>query len=359
MLQILAWAWRLILRLIGIQGGTRDDKVSYDIGRIDQNFQNLRGELDKVSHLVQTLEKDREAKFGQLTTQLRNMGEQTVALTDSTRTLREALSSPQTRGQWGERMAEDILQLIGFKEGINYQKQMTVQGGGARPDFTFLLPQNLKLNMDVKFPLANYLKYLETESETDRVSFKNHFLRDVRTKIDEVSSRQYVDPEQGTVDYVLLFIPNESVYGFIHESDSQLLDMALGKKVIWCSPLTLYAVLAVVRQAVENFALRQTSNEIISLISAFDKQWETFTKSLDTLGDRIARAQKAFDDVNGTRRRALERPLRQIEELRKERQLPVAEEYNKVLATSSDYEDLSVLSVFDPSTDGVGDEKER
>ena len=358
MLQVLAWFWKLLLRLLGIRHRTGDAQVSYDVGRIDENFKNMRDELEKVSNLVRTLEKDREAKFGELTTQLKTVGEQTVALTDSTRTLREALANPQSRGQWGERIAEDILRLIGFVEGINYQRQMTVQGGESRPDFVFLLPQGLRLNMDVKFPLTNYLKYLETESETDRDAYKGDFLRDVRTKINEVGNRQYIDPEHGTVDYVLLFIPNESVYGFIHESDSKLLDLALEKKVIWCSPLTLYAVLAVVRQAVDNFAVRETSNEIISLMGSFNKQWQNFTKSLETLERRISSVQKAFDDVNGARRRALERPVGRIEQLRKQRQLPVAEEDNAVLATSSDYEDLSVLSGFDSSTDGLGDEKE-
>ena len=162
-------------------------------------------------------------------------------------------------------MAEDILRLIGFVEGVNYRKQATVHGGGSRPDFVFLLPQDLKLNMDVKFPLDNYLKYIDAESEADKATYQSNFLRDVRARINEVSDRQYIDPEQGTVDYVLLFIPNESVYAFIHEADSKILEVALQKKVIWCSPLTLYAVLAVVRQAVDNFALKQASNEVLSL----------------------------------------------------------------------------------------------
>ena len=256
-------------------------------------------------------------------------------------------------------MAEDILRLIGFVEGVNYQKQITVQGRGSRPDFVFLLPQDLKLNMDVKFPLDNYVRYLETESESDKATYQSNFLRDVRAKIVEVSDRQYIDPEQGTVDCVLLFIPNESVYGFIHESDSNILDTALKRKVIWCSPLTLYAVLAVVRQAVDNFALGQTSNEIISLMGSFNKQWLEFTKAIDTLENRISSTQKAFDNLNGTRRRALERPLRQIEQLRKARQLSVADEENEILAIPSDYEGLPLVPDFSSSIIEVGHEKEE
>ena len=292
---------------------------------IDQQLQNMKNELGKVTDLVQKFEKDREAKFGQLTTEIRTIGEQAAALTSSTSTLRQALANSRSRGQWGERMAEDILRLMGFIEGVNYEKQRGIEGSSSRPDFVFYLPGESRINMDVKFPLDNYLRYVESESDTDKAGYQQAFLRDVRSKINEISSRDYIDPRQGTVDYVLLFIPNESVYSFIHESDQQLLDTALQKKVIWCSPLTLYCVLAVVRQAVENFAVEKASSEIISLMGTFREQWGKFLGQMGTLGNRLRSAQNAFDDLSGTRRRVLERPLEKIEELRRRRGLPVAE----------------------------------
>ena len=126
---------------------------------IDQQLYNIKAELVRVTDFVRGLERDREAKFGQLTEQIRNVGEQAAALTASTGTLREALSSSQARGQWGERMAEDILRLMGMKEGVNYRKQETMGANGSRPDFSFMLPGDMKLNMDVKFPLDNYLRF--------------------------------------------------------------------------------------------------------------------------------------------------------------------------------------------------------
>ena len=168
------------------------------------------------------------------------------------------------------------------------------------------------------------------------------FLRDVKARINEVTNREYIDPGRGTVDYVLLFIPNESVYAFIHEKDSTVLEMALQKKVICCSPLTLYAVLAVVRQAVDNFALEQTSKEIISLFGLFYVQWDKFITSMESLGKRIASAQDEFDKLSGTRRRALERPLGRIEQLRKQSHIPVAESDEETLGLSPGDEDSSL-----------------
>ncbi len=260
-----------------------------------------------------------------MSSHLKGVGDQTRLLTQTTNTLREALSSSRVRGQWGERMAEDVLQIAGFIENINYFKQKALEGG-TRPDFTFLLPQDLKLNMDVKFPFDNYIRYLEAHTDVDKAKFRNDFLRDVRNKIKEITTRDYINPEQNTVDYVLLFIPNEQVYAFIHEQDQTILDEAIKNHVIFCSPLTLFAVLAVIRQAVDNFALEKTSNEILSLFGAFRKQWDEFIKKLDLLGKRIEDVQKEYDALRITRRKQLEKPLIKIESLRTNRQLPVANE---------------------------------
>ena len=291
-------------------------------GLIDEQLKRMTTELENVSSLVKELEKDRIEKFGELTSQLKSAGVQTAALMQTTNTLREALASTKIRGQWGERMAEDVLRMAGFVENINYLKQKSIEGIGTRPDFTFILPKDLKLNMDVKFPLDNYVKFLEAETDLERSEFRNDFLRDVKARIKEVTTREYINPEQNTLDYVLLFIPNEQIYAFIHEADSAILDNSIKSKVVLCSPITLFAVLAVIRQAVENFALERTSNEILSLLGSFNKQWNEFLKKLEVLGKRIGDAQKEYEALMTTRRRQLERPLNRIEELRTQRQLP-------------------------------------
>lgn len=293
-------------------------------GLIDQQLQRMTAELENVSNLVRSLERDRVEKFGELVSQLKTAGEQGNALLKTTNMLREALVSTKARGQWGERMAEDVLRVAGFIEHVNYEKQKKIEGIGSRPDFTFLLPRGYKLNMDVKFPLDNYVRHLEATSEMEKTRYLNRFLGDVKARIKEVTTRDYINPEQNTVDYVLLFIPNEHLYAFIHDKDSRILDDGLKNRVIFCSPLTLFAVLAVIRQAVDNFALEQTSSEILSLLGSFKKQWGEFVKKLDTLGKRIEDTQKEYESLTTTRRRQLEKPLNKIDDLRRLRGLPLS-----------------------------------
>ncbi len=292
-------------------------------GLIDQQLGKMQQELDKVGKLMKELETDRVKKFGELSTGIRQINEQTLHLRETTDSLRQALSSTKARGQWGERMAEDVLHLAGFIENINYSKQKTLDSG-TRPDFTFFMPRELKLNMDVKFPLDNYLRHLESKMELERARFRDDFLRDVKNKIKQVSTRDYINPEQNTVDYVLLFIPNDQIYAFIHEHDRTVLDEALKNKVVLCSPITLFAVLAVIRQAVDNFSLEQTSNEILGHFGSFKKQWGLFVRRFDVLGDKIAAVQNEYDALTTTRRRMLEKPLNCIEDLRNEKSIPIA-----------------------------------
>lgn len=122
---------------------------------------------------------------------------------------------------------------------------------------------------------------------------------------------------------MLLFIPNEQVFSFIQEHDRSILDEALKSKVVTCSPVTLFAVLSVIRQAVHNFALEQTSNEILTLFGTFKKQWGEFVKKMETVGKRIEIAHEEYEDLVGVRTRQLERPLAAIDALRIHKELPL------------------------------------
>jgi DNA recombination protein RmuC len=150
------------------------------------------------------------------------------------------------------------------------------------------------------------------------------FLRDVRARVRELARREYAQAgDRPTVDYVLLFLPNEQLTGFIHEHDPALLDEAMAQRVVMCSPLTLFAFLGVIRQAFDNFVIEQTSDEILQLIGKFGQQWQKYTESAEKVKKRLDSVQNEFDQLVGARRRALERPLAQLEELRVRRGLPV------------------------------------
>ena len=295
---------------------------------IDARLEQVRAEvadgLGKLTAMVSTLATSSSEKFGQVDQSLRSHAEITQALSESARALKEAMASPSARGQWGERMAEDVLRLSGFVENVNYRKQTQLEGATGRPDFTFPLPKGHELYMDVKFPMAAYLRYLEAGSEAERQAHRAEFLRDVRARVRELAKRDYASASaKQSVDYVLLFLPNEQLTGFIHEHDPALIDDAMNQRVVMCSPLTLFAFLGVIRQAYDNFVLEQTSDQILGLIGKFAGQWEKYNDQLAKLKVKFDQLDREFDQLTGTRKRQLDKPLLELERIRRERQLPI------------------------------------
>lgn len=293
---------------------------------IDTNLTTLKaeitGKLEHVTTLVATLEKDRENKFSALTTQLSHAAEQVGKLQSTTQSLTQALTNSRTRGQWGERMAEDVLQLAGFQPNIQYRKQSTLigaEGTKSRPDFTFLLPSHRVLHMDVKFPLDRYLQWLNAEDTPTKTMAAQKFIQATRSHIKSTADRNYrtaaSQAGETALDYILIFIPNEQVYSFLLEHAPETTTEALQHKVILCSPTTLLAVLAVIHQALQNFSLEQRASDIYTLLTGIRNQWEKFSETMAKMGKKIAETQSAYDELTTTRTNMLDRQFNKLDTL--------------------------------------------
>lgn len=284
-----------------------------------EQFDSVTGELLQVRQLVESLQRDRAEQQGRIEQGLQQAVQASASLNQTTQSLREVLASSKSRGQWGERLADDVLRTAGFVEGVNYRKQTGIATGGI-PDFTFLLPHDRLLHMDVKFPLDNYVRVLEAQVDSDRVTCTKAFVKDVRQRVREISTRSYAEADEA-LDTVLLFIPNESIYAFIHEHDTQLVDVALQQGVVLCSPFTLFSVLAVIRQSVDAFMVERTSDQILECLGGFGTQWHKFSDAVDLVGKRFESTQRAYEELAGPRRRQLQRSLDKVDALRRERGL--------------------------------------
>jgi DNA recombination protein RmuC len=282
---------------------------------IDKSFELVNNELKSMREYVTTTDKQRGESLGKITEAVSESRKVTELLRQDTSKLNEALAGSQSRGQWGERVADDVLRLAGFIEGVSYRKQVTT-GEGSRPDFTFMLPDERILHMDVKMPMAAFKRYLDAESDTERQLAAKEFLRDTKQRIKEVTTRDYINPDAGTLDYTLVFIPNEQVYGFIHEQDPEIIDYALSNHVVICSPLTLFAVLAVMRQSAENFRLESRTREIQNAIGSFRKQWDMYKDQTEKVGRAFETTHRAWTDLAGKRERQLDKTIETVDRLR-------------------------------------------
>lgn len=280
---------------------------------IDQRLDQMKQELDKVEAAVKTFGAESGTKMTGVDTRLNEAGRVIKELRDITSKLNETLSSTSKRGEWGQRSAKQILDLCGMKEGVNYTQQESTKEG--RPDFTFLLPNGIKLNLDCKFPLDNYAAYVKSENGAEKEGLKKQFLKDVRTALKGLSGRDYIDPNGGTVDYSVMFIANEQVFNFVNEFDGTFIDDAMKAKVVVCSPFTLYAVVSIIYKAAENFKMEKAAKDMVVQILKFKAQWEEFKGHFDSVGASIDKVKDEFEKLKTTRVNKLDVPLRDLERL--------------------------------------------
>lgn len=290
---------------------------------IDKSVSEMKAGFDRqmteMNSALQSLRTKTAGQHGQISEQLATAIRQTAVLTETTDQLKNVLSNPTARGQWGERMAEDILRIVGLKEGVSYVKQATISSGG-RPDYTFFMPKNEKLHMDVKFPLDAYARYVEADSDGDRKQAAKEFKGALRAHVAALAKREGYMGSTDTLDCVLMFIPNDSVYAFIQEDDGcrALSAEALSKGVLICSPSTLLAVLVIVRKAMDTFALQRSSDQVLESLGEFQKEWGKFADAIDTVKSRLDTLANGVEQLlpGGTRRNVLDRQLNAIEVLR-------------------------------------------
>ncbi len=264
--------------------------------KVHRIFEQIQGELKAHHEYVDSLDKERIKTYSELKHGITSQAELTERLRTSTEKLNNILSNSRLRGQFGERVAEDILKAGGLVEGTHYTKNKAQDTVTTRPDFTFLLPDSHKINMDVKFPLENFSRMLESAGGEDE-NLKRAFLRDIKEKIKEVTSREYINPNENTLDFVILFIPNERIASYIHENFSEIFDMAVSSKVILTSPYNLISFVSMVQRAFQNFYQKEHIRDILLLIGDFSKRYDLFKKRFEDVGDKINRARNSYEDV--------------------------------------------------------------
>jgi DNA recombination protein RmuC len=310
------------LLLAGQQFKTEQAKVEGELEVRKQAVESwvtqLKTELSQYQKIVRDFEQDRSVKYGQLENQLKNASLATQRLQDTTNHLNNILGNVKLRGQWGERMAEDIIRYAGLIEGVNYEKQKKQDNAATKPDYAFFLPNGHRVNMDAKFPLDNYIKMVNLPEGLDREAALKEFLRNVKQRIKEIQNREYINPAESTLDFVLLFIPNEQVFGFIQENLPELMTEALKDKVVLCSPFTLYAMLSVIRQAHENFRYENDIRKIIALLEQFVGLYERFKGRFDDeLGKQVEKLNVLYADIKTKNFVQMDTKIRQIEDYKK------------------------------------------
>ena len=300
-----------------------DEKLGSEKKQIKTDLEGKRMEIERLVKAIQedlkeskkTLnesEKDRVGSFMELKNKLEEYSKVTTQLSTTTENLKNMLSNNQLRGAFGEQIADELLKMSGFVRGVDYEVNKEQTSAETRPDFCVYLPDKTKINVDSKFPYANLQKVTEAETEEEKANYMKKFEKDVRQKIKEVSSRDYINPDDNTVDFVILFIPNEMVFSYIYDKLNDVWKDAMEKKVVLAGPFSFTAILRMVRQAYQNFSYQKNIRQVIGHVQSFEKEFEKFQEEFLKIGDRIKKLDAQYQTVSTTRTNQLIRRVEKI-----------------------------------------------
>ena len=290
-----------------------NEKLGSETKQSRVDLENKREEINRMvksmEEYLKTAEKERIDTYATLKTSVDESRKITEQLSVSTEGLKKVLSDNQVRGQFGEQVAEDLLKMAGFVKGVDYEFNKKQEGSQTRPDFAVFLPDGTRINVDSKFPYANLQKMSETEDKGMKQAHMRAFEKDVKEKIKQVTTRDYINPTDKTVDFVILFIPNEMIFSYIYEKMPEITEEAMANRVILAGPFSFTAILRMVKQSYDNFRVQSNIHNIISHVKAFEKEFGVFSESFYKIGDKLDGLQKQYDTVSTTRFRQLERRM--------------------------------------------------
>lgn len=277
-------------------------------------IKDLRQEMGEQQREIRSIEKEQIDKISSVKTAVEEHRQLTKELKISTEQLAKVLSNNQTRGAWGERIIEDLLQANGLQEGIHYLRQSKLGDSSMKPDITLLLPDHRNVPVDVKFPYQEVQKMSMTDDQSEKQSHMQQFKRDLKIKVDKVAA--YISPENDTLDYAIMFVPNEALFSFINQKFPDIIDEALAKKVIICSPFSFLIVARTVMESYRNFMVGKKIKEVIKHIDAFASEWLKFDDEFSKFGRSIEALQKNYETLSTTRKRQMEKKIAKIEQYR-------------------------------------------
>ena len=225
----------------------RDQQVLRALAPVQESLQSMQLKVDE-------LERDRRLQYGSIAEQLRRAHEESETLRSTTESLAGALRSNSARGVWGETQLRRIVESAGLTRFVDFdtQSSITTEAGAGRPDLVVRLPGDKALAVDAKVPLDAYLEASAIpvtaigEAGARRKSLLERHVKAVRAHVDALAKKSYWAGLSSSPEFVVCFIPSESLLAAALEEDPSLLDYAFGRRVALASPVNLWAVLKTV-----------------------------------------------------------------------------------------------------------------
>lgn len=251
---------------------------SHDVTKIlQENSKQLNERLDRAASVIRDVGKE----VGQMSEIGRSMKE-----------LQDFLKSPKLRGNIGEQVLKDLIAQMFPKNSFHLQYCFK---SGEKVDAAIQTDAGI-LPIDAKFPMENFQKMAKSENEIEKNSFQKEFGRDVKRHIDAIS-KKYILPDEGTMDFALMYVPSETVY-YELATMTEIMDYARKSRVYIVSPTTLYAHLQTILLSFEGKKIESRSKEVFKLLRTLQLDYAKIEENMSVLGKHLNNATSQFSNVS-------------------------------------------------------------
>ena len=270
---------------------------------IEGIVQPVQENLVKLEKEIRELEKERIGSYHELKNQVDSLIKLETSLRQETGNLVQALKQPTGRGQWGEVVLEKVLELSGMIKGKHYNTQVFTSSNDEKkiPDVIVNLPDDRKIVIDAKAVMSAYLStVLNSPNDVERAKGHRDHANQLKSRIDDLSKKEYWAQFQPCPEFVVLFLPAESLFSFALQIDENLIEYAAKKKIILATPTTLIALLRTIYYGWQQNEIAKNANEIGQLGNELYDRLAKMIEHFNNVGKSIKKTSEAFDKTAGS-----------------------------------------------------------
>ena len=284
--------------------------------KIATQMEEMKASVERMRTQSQEAAEKRIASETQLVSTIDEMRKASTTFFDETKKIAGALASSQTRGKFGEAQLQLLLEQAGLREGHEYdaQRSTTDSDSSGIPDITVHMPGGSKLFIDSKFPFDRFLEAFGTEDQGQRDELLALHTKDLLKHVDALSKRGY-HKSQGSPDFVVLFLPFETLLAEALRIDPTLLEKAFKVGVTLATPTTTMALLRTVGHIFTRNQLAENADDITKVAATFLKNITLLHTKIVAVGKAINSTSKAYEDLVPTAEKTVLSPARRIHKL--------------------------------------------
>ena len=276
----------------------------------------MKSTVEKLSTQSAEANRIRTQAEAKLETTINEMRRASESIFDETKKIAGALSNTQSRGKFGEAQLELLLQSAGLREGHEYSRQKSTTDADSTgiPDITVKMPGGSAIFIDSKFPFDRFLDAFGTQDQSERDEYLAQHSKDLLKHVEALAKRGY-HKSQGSPDFVVLFLPFETLLAEALRVDPSMLEKAFKVNVTIATPTSMMALLRTIGYIFTRNKLADNADEIQKVANTFLKNITLLHGKIVAVGKAISSTAKAYEDLIPTAERTVLTPARRIHNL--------------------------------------------